>query len=65
MFAPITLWRPRWPNSLRTFGAPARGWTDARCWSRKPKRVDVECVVRGYLAGSGWKEYQESQSCAG
>ncbi len=27
---------------------------------RKAKRYDVECVVRGYLAGSGWKEYQKS-----
>lgn len=25
----------------------------------------VECVVRGYLAGSGWKEYQASQSVSG
>ena len=25
----------------------------------------VECVVRGYLSGSGWKEYQESQSVCG
>jgi phosphoribosylaminoimidazole-succinocarboxamide synthase len=25
----------------------------------------VECVARGYLAGSGWKEYQESQSVCG
>ena len=24
----------------------------------KADRVDIECVVRGYLAGSGWKEYQ-------
>ena len=32
---------------------------------RKTKPLPVECVVRGYLAGSGWKEYQESQSvCA-
>ncbi len=32
------------------------------------KKVDVlpiECVVRGYLAGSGWKEYQETQSVCG
>src|ERR1700737_462983 len=28
---------------------------------RKTKPLAVECVVRGYLAGSGWKEYQESQ----
>ena len=24
----------------------------------KTKRIDFECVVRGYLAGSGWKEYK-------
>jgi phosphoribosylaminoimidazole-succinocarboxamide synthase len=32
---------------------------------KKAKRVDIECVVRGYLAGSGWKEYKESQSVCG
>lgn len=32
---------------------------------RKAKRYDVECVVRGYLAGSGWKEYQQSRSVCG
>jgi phosphoribosylaminoimidazole-succinocarboxamide synthase len=31
----------------------------------KTKPLPVECVVRGYLAGSGWKEYQESQSVCG
>lgn len=29
------------------------------------KPIMVEAVVRGYLAGSGWKEYQESQSVCG
>ena len=29
------------------------------------KPVPVEAVVRGYLAGSGWKEYQETQSVCG
>ena len=29
------------------------------------KPVPIEAVVRGYLAGSGWKEYQESQSVCG
>lgn len=24
---------------------------------KKAKRIDIECIVRGYLAGSGWKEY--------
>ncbi len=32
---------------------------------RKTKPLPVECVVRGYLAGSGWKEYRESQSICG
>ena len=32
---------------------------------RKTEPLPVECVVRGYLAGSGWKEYQESGSVCG
>ena len=32
---------------------------------RKTKVLPVECVVRGYLAGSGWKEYKSSQSVCG
>jgi phosphoribosylaminoimidazole-succinocarboxamide synthase len=32
---------------------------------RKTKPLPVECVVRGYLAGSGWKEYRETQSVCG
>lgn len=32
---------------------------------KKTKPILFECVVRGYLAGSGWKEYQETQSVCG
>ncbi|MHC4475642.1 MAG: phosphoribosylaminoimidazolesuccinocarboxamide synthase [Planctomycetota bacterium] len=32
---------------------------------KKGKVLPIECVVRGYLAGSGWKEYQASQSVCG
>jgi phosphoribosylaminoimidazole-succinocarboxamide synthase len=32
---------------------------------RKTQVVPIECVVRGYLSGSGWKEYQKSQSVCG
>jgi phosphoribosylaminoimidazole-succinocarboxamide synthase len=32
---------------------------------RKAKRVDVECVVRGYLAGSGWASYQKTGEICG
>ncbi len=31
----------------------------------KSKPLPVECIVRGYLSGSGWKEYQRSQSVCG
>lgn len=32
---------------------------------KKCKPLAIECVVRGYLAGSGWKEYQKSQTVCG
>ena len=31
----------------------------------KTRPLPVECVVRGYLAGSGWKEYQASRAVCG
>lgn len=33
--------------------------------ARKADRIDVECVIRGYLAGSGWVEYQRHGLLAG
>ncbi|MCA1669457.1 MAG: phosphoribosylaminoimidazolesuccinocarboxamide synthase [Thermomicrobia bacterium] len=32
---------------------------------RRAARIDIECVARGYLAGSGWAEYRRSGSVAG
>jgi phosphoribosylaminoimidazole-succinocarboxamide synthase len=32
---------------------------------KKAQPFPVECVARGYLAGSGWKEYQQKQSICG
>ncbi len=32
---------------------------------KKTEVVPIECVVRGYLAGSGWKEYQQSGTVCG
>ena len=34
-----------------------------RC--KRAQRIDVECVVRGYLSGSGWKEYAKAGTLAG
>ena len=33
--------------------------------ARRAERIDAECVVRGYLAGSGWAEYQRSGQVGG
>jgi phosphoribosylaminoimidazole-succinocarboxamide synthase len=52
----------RFPKQLRDFGAELAGRSMI---VHKTKPLAVECVVRGYLAGSGWKEYQESQSVCG
>lgn len=27
---------------------------------RKAKRIDIECVVRGYITGGGWRQYQQT-----
>jgi phosphoribosylaminoimidazole-succinocarboxamide synthase len=32
---------------------------------RKAERIDVECIARGYLSGSGWKDYQASRTISG
>jgi phosphoribosylaminoimidazole-succinocarboxamide synthase len=32
---------------------------------RKTKRIDFECVARGYIIGSGWKDYQKTGAVCG
>ncbi|HLK18215.1 MAG TPA: phosphoribosylaminoimidazolesuccinocarboxamide synthase, partial [Bryobacteraceae bacterium] len=34
-------------------------------WVRRAQMFDVECVARGYLSGSGWKEYQQTGAVCG
>jgi phosphoribosylaminoimidazole-succinocarboxamide synthase len=34
-------------------------------WVRRAEMFQVECVARGYLAGSGWKDYQRSGAVCG
>jgi phosphoribosylaminoimidazole-succinocarboxamide synthase len=52
-----------------TFPAPLRGQADLlrgrSMLVRKTRPLAIECVVRGYLSGSGWKEYQKSGSVCG
>lgn len=32
---------------------------------KKLKMLPIECIVRGYITGSGWKDYQETQAICG
>ena len=49
-------------------GLPAARLADLQRRSmvvKKAKPLAIECIVRGYLSGSGWKEYKQSQTVCG
>jgi phosphoribosylaminoimidazole-succinocarboxamide synthase len=48
------------PNHLLELGADGRSMT-----CRRLEMLPIECVVRGYLAGSGWKDYRETGAICG
>lgn len=50
------------PEILRPFAEQVEGRSMI---VKKTKPLAIECVVRGYLAGSGWKEYQANQTVCG
>lgn len=56
-------------TDVKTYPEPLRAHADQlkgrSMLVRKTKVVPIECVARGYLAGSGWKEYGKSQSVCG
>ncbi|CAM4423236.1 phosphoribosylaminoimidazole-succinocarboxamide synthase [Paenibacillus endophyticus] len=33
--------------------------------TRKAERIDIECVVRGYITGGGWRQYQQTSAING
>jgi phosphoribosylaminoimidazole-succinocarboxamide synthase len=47
------------------FAAQADALAGRAMLVRKTQVVPIECVVRGYLAGSGWKEYQKDRAVCG
>jgi phosphoribosylaminoimidazole-succinocarboxamide synthase len=49
----------QYPKNLQPFSDQIAGRS---MLVKKATVVPIECVARGYLAGSGWKEYQKSQS---
>jgi len=50
------------PEKLRPFESQLAGRSMI---VKKCRPLAIECVVRGYLAGSGWKEYQRSRTVCG
>lgn len=51
-----------YPSKLKPFQSQLDGRS---MLVRRLKIVPIECIVRGYLAGSGWKEYQKSGTVCG
>ncbi|HEY1330009.1 MAG TPA: phosphoribosylaminoimidazolesuccinocarboxamide synthase [Actinomycetota bacterium] len=47
------------------FGSQAESLAGRAMLVRRAEVVPVECVARGYITGSGWKEYRESGSVCG
>ena len=46
--------------------APYRDMLEGRSMLvKKAKPLPVECIVRGYLSGSGWKDYQQNKTVSG
>jgi phosphoribosylaminoimidazole-succinocarboxamide synthase len=52
----------KWPKDIIAGGD---GLAGRAMLVRRCQRIDVECVVRGYLAGSGWSEYRRSGTLSG
>jgi phosphoribosylaminoimidazole-succinocarboxamide synthase len=40
-------------------------WLQRSMRVRRAERIDIECVVRGFISGSGWKEYRAEGTLAG
>jgi phosphoribosylaminoimidazole-succinocarboxamide synthase len=51
-----------YPEPLRKYQDQVRGRS---MLVQKAQMIDVECVVRGYLSGSGWKDYQKTGAVCG
>jgi phosphoribosylaminoimidazole-succinocarboxamide synthase len=52
----------QYPQPLRKYADQLRGRS---MLVKKAQMIDIECVARGYLSGSGWKEYQKTGAVCG
>ena len=53
------------PNHRSSELLPPADISDRAVVVKNLQMYPVECVVRGYISGSGWKEYQQTQSICG
>ncbi len=58
----ITADADQYPQPLRKYADQLRGRS---MLVKKAQMIDIECVARGYLSGSGWKEYQKTGAVCG
>ncbi|MCK5533732.1 phosphoribosylaminoimidazolesuccinocarboxamide synthase [bacterium] len=58
----ITIDATQFPPSVLKYKDSIRG---RAMWVKKTQPLSVECVVRGYLSGSAWKEYKNKSSVCG
>src|SRR5262249_20908736 len=58
----ITARADEFPAAARPFRSQLEGRS---MLVKRAEMVEVECVARGYLAGSGWKEYREAGAVCG
>jgi phosphoribosylaminoimidazole-succinocarboxamide synthase len=58
----ITASVDQYPAPLKKYADDLRGRS---MLVTKAQMIDIECVARGYLSGSGWKEYQQTGAVCG
>jgi phosphoribosylaminoimidazole-succinocarboxamide synthase len=52
------------PNHLLSTDVPL-GLEGRAMWVKRAEMIEIECVARGYISGSGWKDYQRTGAICG
>ena len=53
------------PNHLLSDATLPPGLEGRAMWVKRAEMVEIECVARGYISGSGWKDYQRTGAVCG
>ena len=52
------------PNHFLSSDVPA-AMEGRAMWVKRAEMIEIECVARGYISGSGWKDYQRTGAICG